>query len=98
MAEVIYKNITWNGKKLKNNIVKFFTDKYATKLSGKIISQLPDYAGSNRFLRVNGHDGEIRHFQLREIHQGARCILAESGPYLEWIKHLWLCEKSESND
>ena len=62
------------AKKLKNKTIKFFTDKYATTLCGKILSQLRDYANSNRFLKVNGHDGEIRHFQ------GARCILAERGP------------------
>ena len=37
------------------------------------------YADSDGFLGVNGHNDEIRHFQLWEIYQGARCILAESG-------------------
>ena len=82
MAEVIYENIIWSDKQLQNNTIKFYVDKYATKMSGKNISQLCDYADSNGFLRVIGPNDEIRHFQLWEIYQGARCILAESGPLI----------------
>ena len=49
-------------------------------MSGETLSQLRDYADSNGFLRVIGPNDEIHHFQLWEISQGARCILAESGP------------------
>ena len=42
MAKVICQNIIWNDKQLKNNTIKLSTDEYATKMSGKILSQLRD--------------------------------------------------------